>query len=146
MSYEGYSQFICKAGHYFTRDCWEVGWDNKVKCNCGEPIIWENMVDITNGSYDEEGNQIDGYEEPRPISRKKCEGCNTTLEILFAPPSKVDTMETTILSNAIKKMILEARLKELEDYFILYDNTGSVARERVENLKKEIKILNQEDK
>lgn len=46
MSYEGYNQCICEAGHYFERYegeecvCDEVG--------CGKPPVWSNPVDTTN--------------------------------------------------------------------------------------------------
>lgn len=64
MSYEGYDQFLCKKGHYWTNDV-EVNWDGgneKEKCPiCGEEAVWENQVNITNGSYDDDGNRIDGF-------------------------------------------------------------------------------------
>ena len=44
MSWEGYEQVICAAGHYSCRDGWES--DN---CHCGAKIVWFNVVDQTNG-------------------------------------------------------------------------------------------------
>ena len=65
MSYEGYDQFLCKKGHYWTKQL-EINWDggNEIeKCpNCGEEAVWENGVNITNGSF-EDGNRIDGSVE-----------------------------------------------------------------------------------
>jgi hypothetical protein len=64
MSYEGYSQFICKKGHYFTKDCYEIDYLKlrDIQCPfCSNNPVWENMVDTTNGSFDDEGNRIDGY-------------------------------------------------------------------------------------
>ena len=65
MSYEGYEQKICKNGHYWTEDAIEFMWDDEVReCyKCGEKPIWENSVNLTNGSFDDEGNRIDGFIE-----------------------------------------------------------------------------------
>lgn len=66
MSYEGYSQFLCKKGHYWTVDCNELPqlmWDEpkNQKCPfCKGNAVWENMVNTTNGSF-EDGERIDGY-------------------------------------------------------------------------------------
>jgi len=63
MSFEGYYQVLCKNGHY---EAFSVYWDEPEfwKCgDCGEPCAWWHIVDVTNGSYDEEGNRIDGYVE-----------------------------------------------------------------------------------
>ena len=65
MSYEGYSQLLCKNGHTWNVDCNEMLRYEKrsdVKCpHCGEKAIWKNMVDETNGSFDDDGHRIDGY-------------------------------------------------------------------------------------
>jgi predicted RNA-binding Zn-ribbon protein involved in translation (DUF1610 family) len=59
MSYEGYTQYLCKDGHYWTIDCYYD--DGPQKCpTCGEEAVWGNMVDETNGQY-EDGERIDGY-------------------------------------------------------------------------------------
>lgn len=68
MSYEGFSQLLCKNGHYWEVDCNELtyldSFEEYPRCPiCGEQIVWENMVDLTNGSYDDEGNRIDGFIE-----------------------------------------------------------------------------------
>jgi RNA polymerase subunit RPABC4/transcription elongation factor Spt4 len=59
MSYEGYIQKVCRNGHYFTEDVY-----NETNC-CPichtENVLWQNFVDITNGSYDDQGTRIDGY-------------------------------------------------------------------------------------
>lgn len=60
MSFEGYHQVLCKNGHHFTagltmdRHSW---WCPA----CKEGAAWVNLVDTTNGSFDERGEQIDGY-------------------------------------------------------------------------------------
>lgn len=69
MSYEGYSQFICEKGHTWNVNCEELPQDydecvETVVCpECKSKAIWENMVNLTNGSFDEEGNRNDGYIE-----------------------------------------------------------------------------------
>ena len=72
MSYEGYSQFWCKKGHYWAVDCYLVSDDKKQKCPiCNEEEVFENMVDVTNGSLDEDGTRIDGFIEPEIIKEEK---------------------------------------------------------------------------
>ena len=70
MSYEGYSQFWCKKGHYWTKDCEELPnlmYEENVKQKCpickGEEVF-ENMVNVTNGSGDDDGTRIDNWIEP----------------------------------------------------------------------------------
>ncbi len=74
MSYEGYSQFLCKKGHYWTVDCNELMYaEDKQKCpKCGEEEVWENMVNVTNGSWDDDGTRIDNYIELK--QKKKISG------------------------------------------------------------------------
>lgn len=57
MSYEGYEQYLCAKGHLRIVDC---NMDDDSPCDCGEPMVWHNSVDTTNGSFDDEGDQIDG--------------------------------------------------------------------------------------
>lgn len=65
MSYEGYSQFLCKKGHYWAKDCYVLIWlepKEYPKCPiCKGKHVWENMVNTTNGSFDDKGDRIDGY-------------------------------------------------------------------------------------
>lgn len=63
MSYEGYSQFLCKKGHYWTVDCNLLTYkDKKERCpSCNKEFVFENMVNITNGSFDNDGTRIDGF-------------------------------------------------------------------------------------
>lgn len=84
MSYEGYSQFLCKNGHRWSVDCHELMYcelEDYPKCpKCGEPAVWENMVNLTNGSHDEDGNRIDGFVEleVRAEMSGKCDCCGGT--------------------------------------------------------------------
>ena len=83
MSYEGYYQVICKKGHYHTVDCNLfdfLGW----KCpTCGSDAAWCNGVDLTNGSWDENGKRIDGYVELKPKHIEKCDKCGHAIEELY---------------------------------------------------------------
>jgi len=61
MSYEGYVQLICESGHYTVTDCNDY---DREALNCGfcnTKVAWENHVDLTNGSWDENNERIDGY-------------------------------------------------------------------------------------
>ena len=72
MSYEGYSQFWCKKGHYWTVDCNLLMYKSeKEKCPiCNEEEVFENMVNTTNGSFDD-GKRIDGFIQPKVIKEEK---------------------------------------------------------------------------
>jgi len=61
MSYEGYVQFLCKNGHAFDRDVYEVdAAEEKTACPvCKEPPIWCNNVDQTNGCMKADGTPWD---------------------------------------------------------------------------------------
>jgi len=95
MSYEGYSQFICKNGHYWTEDCYseaEIIKDNKCPI-CKQSAVWRNMVDVTNGSFDDEtGERIDGYVELKIKSETSgvCSVCGKkhVCETIYEVPSK----------------------------------------------------------
>ena len=73
MSYEGYVRLLCKAGHlesidvsvWFDEDEWECP-------ICGEGVAWMNCVNVTNGSYDDDGNRIDGHVELECIEENFC--------------------------------------------------------------------------
>lgn len=86
MSYEGYSQFLCSKGHYWTKDCYSVH-GNELCPICGERFVWENMVDETNGCY-ENSIRIDGYVALEEKNKKVCEHCNSILEITYKIPKK----------------------------------------------------------
>jgi RNA polymerase subunit RPABC4/transcription elongation factor Spt4 len=82
MSFEGYFQKICANGHYWQCDVY----DETDNCPiCDKPEVWENMVDITNGSY-EDDKRIDGYIELEIESERKCEHCGTILERRYYVP------------------------------------------------------------
>ena len=97
MSYEGYSQFLCPKGHTWNKDCYELPQeyedDVNQKCPiCGEEEVWENMVNITNGSYDEDDVRIDGFVELEVKSKNSglCSscGCEHVCEITYEIPGK----------------------------------------------------------
>ena len=95
MSYEGYSQLLCKNGHNWNLNCHEMPdlmyeESRDVLCpKCGEKAVWENMVNVTNGSFDEDGERIDGFIDLKIKSQKSgiCSECGekhiceTTYEI-----------------------------------------------------------------
>lgn len=87
MSYEGYTQYLCEIGHYSISDCYE---DDIENCRCGKPIVWSNMVNVTNGSFDDSGKRIDGYVELKLKSENKCGECGTTLEEIYEIPERKD--------------------------------------------------------
>lgn len=81
MSFEGYYQTLCKNGHEGSTDCYFTE-PEEIKCSvCGEKIVWWNLVNTTNGSYDEfEGKpvRIDGYidlEIDKPAEYCNCDKC-----------------------------------------------------------------------
>jgi hypothetical protein len=86
MLFEGYYQYLCKKGHETTRDVGYCYGEELCKCPiCGEKIVWSNLVDVTNGSY--EGSiRIDGYVALEEKERKICEHCKTVLEITYKIP------------------------------------------------------------
>ena len=72
MSYEGYSQFWCKNGHYWTVDCNLLYGEENQRCPiCNEEEVKENMVNVTNGSFDDDGTRIDNFIEPEIIKEEK---------------------------------------------------------------------------
>ncbi len=77
MSFEGYYQKICGQGHSWHCDAYgEVG----ICPYCGEATVWSNLVNYTNGSWDDEGNRIDGFVELEVMEERKCESCGSILE------------------------------------------------------------------
>jgi len=91
MSFEGYYQILCSKGHYWEVDCHsfldhEIG---SMKCpHCGSEPAWWNLVDVTNGSYDEEGRRIDGYVPLKLKERRVCHVCGSVLEEVYEIPSE----------------------------------------------------------
>lgn len=87
MSYEGYSQFLCKYGHYWTKDCYQVDEYTHEFCPYGHPAVWENMVNVTNGSF--EGNErIDGYVELEIVSTQECKTCGAISDVRYKIPKR----------------------------------------------------------
>lgn len=61
MSFEGFYQRLCENRHHYT-----VGlFFEETQCpECGSHyILWENLVDTTNGSWDINDERIDDYVE-----------------------------------------------------------------------------------
>lgn len=87
MSFEGYYQILCNKGHYDTLDIYQTDEPLKEKCaKCFGKIVWYNLVDTTNGSYNDNNERIDNYIKLKVKSKKVCNKCNSTLEILYKIP------------------------------------------------------------
>lgn len=50
MSFEGYEQLLCKAGHHWCEDV--HNYEEKICPHCGGEIAWSNLVDETNCDSD----------------------------------------------------------------------------------------------
>lgn len=87
MSYEGYSQFLCKNGHYWTVDCNLADYDRECP-TCFEPVFWENMVNETNGTHEDDGTRIDGYIELEVDKEIKCTCGECIKEITYKIPKE----------------------------------------------------------
>lgn len=73
MSFEGYYQILCKNGHYETISVYNHQDMYEWRCSsCDSPAVWYNLVDQTNGSWDEENNRIDGYVYLKAIKEFNC--------------------------------------------------------------------------
>lgn len=88
MSFEGFTQHICKNGHYGVEPYDYAGDQPKWTCHeCHEGSVWSNLVDDTNCDnhgyikpvvkvpehYDSDGNYIpDTYEIPTSGKDGKC--------------------------------------------------------------------------
>jgi hypothetical protein len=77
MSYEGYERGLCKNGHLMTADCY-VGLPEKCP-DCGEPIVWWEGVDCTNG---------DGKETELRVKSKKSRMIEVFDYTYFIPKGK----------------------------------------------------------
>lgn len=53
MSYEGFAQVLCVAGHLHHYDSYEFTMDG-AHCFCGEPFVFRHDVDQTNGCLPED--------------------------------------------------------------------------------------------
>lgn len=89
MSYEGFTQYLCKNGHYHTQDC---SYDDLTICpNCMADIVWSNMVDVTNGSFeiiDGKEVRIDGYVDLKIKYERQCDCCGSILTTYKIPKKR----------------------------------------------------------
>lgn len=78
MSFEGYYQILCEQGHYSYSDAHSFS-PEKWECSiCKGKHKWSNLVDTTNGSFDENNERIDGFIELTPKKQPvycTCKGC-----------------------------------------------------------------------
>jgi hypothetical protein len=80
MSYEGYSQFLCKKGHYWEMDCYYADYEEHICPKCKGKAVWENMVDTTNDA----GNPV----ELKVAKEEYCECCGQLTEKTFHMPKR----------------------------------------------------------
>jgi hypothetical protein len=92
MSYEGYSQFLCKNGHYWTENCYntEDKLEDNVCFKCASPAVWENMVNETNGTHEDDGTRIDGYVELEVEKEIRCTCGECIKEVTYKIPKEKD--------------------------------------------------------
>jgi hypothetical protein len=93
MSYEGYSQFLCKQGHYWEEDCYMADFEESLCPVCNTKPVWENMVNLTNGSFDinpktGKEERIDGYIELKLREQRTCRHCKSIIETIYVIPKK----------------------------------------------------------
>ena len=88
MSFEGYFQYVCKEGHYWNSDCYI---EHDICPQCHQKAVWDNLVDETNGSHDEDGKRIDGYVELETLCKTECEYCGSVLNETYKIPKNKNT-------------------------------------------------------
>jgi hypothetical protein len=86
MSFEGYYQVLCKQGHYETFSVYHMDPEDWLCSACGSGAKWWNLVDLTNGSYDDDGTRIDGYVYIEGIEFFPCK-CNTCGVVHYTSPA-----------------------------------------------------------
>lgn len=99
MSCEGAYHILCENGHLTIED--PIGFfeekDNHLwECSkCLGKMAWSNLVDLTNGSWDDDGNRIDGYVELEIDHRETCEHCGAVKETIYKIPQKTEKENKT---------------------------------------------------
>lgn len=94
MSYEGFYELLCSAGHLTCAGIYEdgnIGTTVGSKCShkgCKCKIVWVNLVDTTNGSWDDAGERIDGYVDFEEDKRTICKECGSTIEVTYKIPKR----------------------------------------------------------
>lgn len=87
MSFEGYYQKLCSKGHYLSVDVYNES-QFEVCPICKGPFVWENLVNTTNGSYDDEDERIDGYIPLEVDKITHCRECGHVIECTYKIPKK----------------------------------------------------------
>jgi len=104
MSFEGWYQMICENGHYFSGDCYDIEPENAA-CQCGSKVKWWNLVDVTNGSWDDDGNRIDGYieleldKEAETCICSKCQNKHVISEETYELPEEGHLIESQVRAS-----------------------------------------------
>lgn len=82
MGYSGYTQFLCKNGHYYAEDAYLIS--PEVCPDCQEPFVWSNSVNTTNGEFDGGNRRIDGFvtlEIDKYAEFVECDKCHHSKEV-----------------------------------------------------------------
>jgi hypothetical protein len=77
MGWSGYQQNLCANGHLFFggEDDGPYFDNDPIKCSCGAPTVWWNLVDTTNGSF-RNGKRIDGEVKLEKLSEAEVKVCD----------------------------------------------------------------------
>lgn len=106
MSFSGYYQRICNAGHYSVCDAFDE--DVEPQCDCGAKIGWSNLVDQTNG-YEGGDIPIKILEQHFLIKAPEIKKCDmghehVVLPAIYRVPTKKETDQLFfILRESIPK-------------------------------------------
>lgn len=83
MSYEGYVEYLCEKGHYFSFDCYDD--PDKPACpRCGGPPVWKHSVDQTNGEVLDDSGKPYPETAPYPLEVERY-----ILEVVRIPVYKI---------------------------------------------------------
>lgn len=113
MSYEGYEQLLCKAGHSNEVDAMEWMYSGPAadeKCRlpeCDEPIVWQNGVDQTNGCYPIRGSWPGGVHHV-----KDCASCSMRIVLEEATPAEYDECSQCHHRKLVKEETYKIPTKE----------------------------------
>lgn len=86
MLFEGYFQKLCENGHLTHEDVYAT--ESNICPRCGGEFVYTNLVDTTNGSYDNEGNRIDGAKIFKIKKIRTCGHCGSVLEVIYKQPKR----------------------------------------------------------
>lgn len=84
MSYEGYTEKLCKQGHLWSDDCYS----DPTPCpHCFGMAVWQHHVDQTNGEEEMEDGTIHPDTTHWPLEIERYENSMTRVPIYKIPTS-----------------------------------------------------------